>query len=1119
MKGKELFKHSLNLNDIEETTKLNNLNNKNSLNIHCSLCKNILFNNKSLFHCHTICNSCIFNSTLPLILNKHNISLKSLHIKCPFCKAKCNSNELHTSKAKSNNSNIINNTNNNNKQTNTLSFTSKIKVYKEEEKRPLSFYEFLNSETIFEPKNKFTKSNNKKCESCCLNSIEVFCNNCEVYYCRVCLYKHNLNKKFQKHSVNGNIENYSNSNFCRCLKKRKIQFNCLSCDDYFCINCLILNHFDHNFTSDYEEYYINPYSTVTQNKLYEINRETGSIHSCSNYLKANNENNNNEFNGGERKDKIDDNKSKTNTTFTNNTINLTSNKKTGNNISNISNINNNNNGSPLNLYVNSFKEENGESVQNNAIANPINNNNTNTNPNPNIEIKKNSFIKSENTNPLNILNVINTNTNNMLNNLLINSSSMTTNTEDTKESVTEKEIKYLKRTLTNARKKSSLYEGLMSKNNIPTNSLKYFIQNLILLIETERFSKEFLLIFEALILFKFEREIINYKNFCNSIMESTTNSILLLSKKIFDVNDFCESLRCLLDGKLHPKIELRNFNTISTDYLKDKIKEYEKQYINTIGSVISSINYKYLLFNSENNNYNEKTHLIFKGQSLRKLKGQTIAVSSKMSNDSFPNMFVVFKSNDGKSIVGWINQITNCIELYDFSEGVLYNPSHLSNISSIMGSGNKSKQSNMNKSVNLNFSNIDDYLSVNNNNNLKANKSIDFTTPRKKCKIVIKHSSKTNNISNNGNSRSKNNTDNLIKAITDVNNNLNKNLNSQQFEEEEANKNCNNTVNINGVNNNTHSNVQSSNANNTVNINQTNNYNCNFNNNNTTKSFNNVNITYNNNNTNFNNSFFNTSIYKKKLKTIINAHSDTIFCLRHYEVDRENYLLTCSNDNYCKLWECKYFTECFSINNNANCRSAVLLKYKQERFIVVCSYTKDFPINAYDSQGNLSRQYNVNGYSYHLDFFEHDKQTYLFNSSYPYLFNIYDFNSCQMMYSYRTASYINSIITTPFKKPLVTILDRTGTITQINLDDGAILREHKGVGYYGMCKWNERFYIACGIGLGLSIVDINSFDIVDWYENLHKDNIRNIMKYRHPDFGDVLMTYGKDQTIKMYKQC
>lgn len=253
-------------------------------------------------------------------------------------------------------------------------------------------------------------------------------------------------------------------------------------------------------------------------------------------------------------------------------------------------------------------------------------------------------------------------------------------------------------------------------------------------------------------------------------------------------------------------------------------------------------------------------------------------------------------------------------------------------------------------------------------------------------------------------------------------------------------------------------------------------------------------------------------------KIIINAHSDIIYCLRHYLIDRENYLLTCSKDNYCKLWECKYFSECFNINNNSNCRSGVLLKFKQDRYIVVCSYTKDFPINAYNSQGILCKQFNVNGYSYHIDYFQHNNQTFLFNSSYPYLFNVYDFNSCKLLYSFKTTAYVNSIITTPFKIPLVTILDRNGTITQINLQNGNIMRETKSVGYYGLCKWNERYYIACGKGLGLNIIDINYFGIVDWYDVLHKDSIINIIKYRHPDYGDVLLTYGEDQTIKMYYQ-
>lgn len=769
--------------------------------------------------CHKICNYCIFSLYLPSLVCKltYNDTLNEV-ISCPVCKA------LSSEKTE--------------------------------------FSEFLEKERIF-PLQSTKKYFNKKCESCTYEKIEVYCNVCEIYFCKICLVqKHMKVKKFSNHSLNSNVDNSSNVNMCRCDKDRKIQFICNSCDDYFCINCILLNHYDHNYVSDFHPYTLYPEEVDSESKEMKL-------------------------------------------------INMEMTKK------------------------------------------------------------KLSAIK-------------------------------------------DKILAY----------------GAIPNSNC--NSFKVLLQDFASFIERGDTSiADLAVLFDEEFIKIFANHLENFYNTYDNKVKNLENIMTSTEKEIFLVSDMAENLRNLIDGKLHPKIEIRSFNSVATDYLKDKLDDFEKRIYSNTSNNFNSFKNEYI---PQRIKFSDKTlvnkrKLLFKGQKIRKFTGQTIAVSSKMSNDRYPNMFVVFRNHEGKSFVGWINYYFNQIELFDFTSGEPYT----------VNTQNDSMNKKLNNSSFMNNSQV-----------LDANSFLSGKNSLKLSKMQLNSGNKKSSMTDSS-LKKKASTSEKYSRNVEVKSNMSFSVKEGANQSKNLDKNSNAIMNIN----------------------------------------------------------------KKKMTLF--AHNDTIYCLRHYIIDREHFLLTCSKDNFVKLWECKYFTECFCVNNNANARSGVILKFKNVRYIVVCSYTKDYPINAYDSQGVLCRQFVTDGYSYHLDFFEHNNKTYLFNSTYPYFFNVYDFESCNIIFSYKTMSYVNSIIVTPFEMPLVTFLDRSGNMTQLDLLTGEILRENSGAGYYGMCKWNERYYIVCGKGLGFNIIDLNTFSTVDWYDDLHKESISSVIKYRHPEFGDVLLTYGEDQIIKLYK--
>lgn len=242
------------------------------------------------------------------------------------------------------------------------------------------------------------------------------------------------------------------------------------------------------------------------------------------------------------------------------------------------------------------------------------------------------------------------------------------NLEDLKILNNGKDLKIIKKIFNNIKKRSSLYDNFISKSVNNYNSLIIFCQSLINLIDFEKFQSDFIYLFENLFEFQFSKEVFSYHLFTNNFLKQSICSLKKLQKNIFFVNDLSNSYRNLLDGKSHPRIELRNFNSLILEYLQEQIGDFENTYISNLNCWIKSILFKYLNKQKIIDNISNNDLLVFKGQTLRKLKGQTITMSTKMSNDSYPNMFVVFKNNEGRSLLGWINSFKNQIELLDFSE-------------------------------------------------------------------------------------------------------------------------------------------------------------------------------------------------------------------------------------------------------------------------------------------------------------------------------------------------------------------------------------------------------------------------------------------------------------------
>lgn len=250
----------------------------------------------------------------------------------------------------------------------------------------------------------------------------------------------------------------------------------------------------------------------------------------------------------------------------------------------------------------------------------------------------------------------------------------------------------------------------------------------------------------------------------------------------------------------------------------------------------------------------------------------------------------------------------------------------------------------------------------------------------------------------------------------------------------------------------------------------------------------------------------------------LKAHFDTIYGIRQYKIDKDDFILSFSEDRTIKLWSCDYLHTVAVINHDVSVRTAAIITHEGFKYILAGSFTKDYPIGVFSFSGSFINQIKVRGYSYHLDSFTDESRTYLFLSTYqPYQLLIIDFESGEKIYSIATNSYINSMVVTPFETPILTFIDRFAKVSQMDLVTGKLRFEGYGYGNYSITKWNEKYYAFCGKGTGFIIVDINDLSIVTEYSNVHKEAVKGVCKFQHHIYGEMAITIGQDQRINILK--
>lgn len=266
-------------------------------------------------------------------------------------------------------------------------------------------------------------------------------------------------------------------------------------------------------------------------------------------------------------------------------------------------------------------------------------------------------------------------------------------------------------------------------------------------------------------------------------------------------------------------------------------------------------------------------------------------------------------------------------------------------------------------------------------------------------------------------------------------------------------------------------------------------------------------------------------------KIKLRGHLSNINCLKYYFFKTRDILFSCSEDGTIKGWDCSDFrlemNIAFGDSGSEPVYSLNMITLQEENYLLIGAYSKNSPIKIYNNlQGIIQRYLPINGYTYHIDSYvdENNDCRFIFVSvinSNKYEVLLFDFGTGEKIFKFSTNYYVHSFFMfyNNDNNLILTIADRMGTVYQYNFSDYKPIKiiEKSGFGYYGLIKWNSKYFISIGKEASMDIINSETLSIEKSYKLAHEDSIRNLCQFRHSYFGYVIFTYGEDQRIKMFK--
>ena len=265
----------------------------------------------------------------------------------------------------------------------------------------------------------------------------------------------------------------------------------------------------------------------------------------------------------------------------------------------------------------------------------------------------------------------------------------------------------------------------------------------------------------------------------------------------------------------------------------------------------------------------------------------------------------------------------------------------------------------------------------------------------------------------------------------------------------------------------------------------------------------------------------------KIVKTIFQAHKQTIFSCRHYADIRQriDYIITSSNDRSVKVWDItkdNYVLYIPNVHNGYYIYSVSLLCHiHQEKNYIITSCPNE-KMKVWGFNGLFLYNFGQSNEStYFIDIFYNKnlKKYFVINANSNDV-KSYHFETGDLYMKYKGTpqTWHMSAVVNDINDIFVLIeSDGNGTIRIWNFDTAELLKSitAHSINLRGICLWNNRYLFAAGNDSQVKLFDLEEGKFVKSFKG-HTSTVCTLEKIMHPKYGGCLISHALDGKLKIW---
>ena len=266
----------------------------------------------------------------------------------------------------------------------------------------------------------------------------------------------------------------------------------------------------------------------------------------------------------------------------------------------------------------------------------------------------------------------------------------------------------------------------------------------------------------------------------------------------------------------------------------------------------------------------------------------------------------------------------------------------------------------------------------------------------------------------------------------------------------------------------------------------------------------------------------------KIVKTIFQAHKQTIFSCRHYPDVRlrKDYIITSSNDRSVKVWDItkdNYDLYISNVHNGYYIYSVSLLCHMHKETNYIITSCPNEKMKVWDFSGAYLRNFGQSNEStYFIDIFYNkiQKKYFVINANSNDV-KSYHFETGDLYQKYKGTpqTWHMSAVVNDVNDIFVLIeSDGNGTIRIWNFDTAELLKSinsTNSINLRGICLWNDRYLFAAGNDSQVKLFDLEEGKFVKTFTG-HTSTVCTLEKIMHPKYGGCLISHALDGKLKIW---